>query len=104
MGDVASNASDQRQTNMSRPSLEFQREQERLLATSNHLKSQLEQTNAKLRLVQNPIEFNNLDSEESGVDFEDSENRDPAIISTNLVAQTVRIVCTNSYNNADLPR
>ncbi|KAF9448140.1 hypothetical protein P691DRAFT_670074 [Macrolepiota fuliginosa MF-IS2] len=73
---------------MSRPSLEFHQEQERLLETSNSIKARFEQTNAQLRLTQNPIEFNKLNSEESGIDFEDNENRDPAIISANLVVQT----------------
>ncbi|KXN84640.1 hypothetical protein AN958_12240 [Leucoagaricus sp. SymC.cos] len=73
---------------MSRPSLEFQQEQERLLESTNALKTLFEQTSVKLRLAQNQEDFAKLDSEESGIDSEDTENRDPAIISANLVAQT----------------
>jgi hypothetical protein len=75
---------------MSRPSLEFPQEQERLLQSTNSLKARFDQSTTKLRLVQNPIEFAKLDSEESGVDFEDTENRDPAIVSAHLLAQSVR--------------
>ncbi|KAF7763864.1 hypothetical protein Agabi119p4_8401 [Agaricus bisporus var. burnettii] len=72
----------------SRPSLEFQQEQERVLQASNNIKSQFDQVNANLRLLRNPIEFSTLNSEESGIDFEGSEHRDPSIVSANLVAQT----------------
>lgn len=74
---------------MSRPSLEFRQEQERLLETTNALKTHFELSSSKLRLVQNSLELRKLDSEESGLDFEDTENRDPAVIAANLVAQTV---------------
>ncbi|KAF5357192.1 hypothetical protein D9756_006386 [Leucocoprinus leucothites] len=73
---------------MSRPSLEFQQEQERLLESTNSLKARFEQSSTKLRLAQNPVEFAKLEAEESGIDFEDAENRDPGVISTNLAAQT----------------
>lgn len=85
---------------MSRPSLEFRQEQERLLETTNALKTHFELSSSKLRLVQNSIELRKLDSEESGLDFEDTENRDPAVIAANLVAQTVCMyVCTPLLNN-----
>ncbi|KAL9710407.1 hypothetical protein Ac2012v2_006708 [Leucoagaricus gongylophorus] len=73
---------------MSRPSLELQQEQERLVQSTNSLKLSFEQLSSKLRLVQNPAEFAKLESEECGIDFDDNENRDPAVISANLTAQT----------------
>lgn len=77
----------------SRPSLEFQQEQERILQVSNNIKSQFEQVNANLRLLRNPIDFSKLDPEESGIDFEGSEDRHPSVVSANLVAQTVGLDC-----------
>lgn len=74
---------------MSRPSLELQQEQERLVQSTNSLKLSFEQLSSKLRLVQNPAEFAKLEPEECGIDFDDNENRDPAVISANLTAQTV---------------
>lgn len=78
-----------RSHDMSRPSLELQQEQERLVQSTNSLKLSFEQLSSKLRLVQNPAEFAKLESEECGIDFDDNENRDPAVISANLTAQTV---------------
>jgi len=72
---------------MSRPSLELQQEQERPIQTTNSIKQRFEQLPSQLRLIQNPAEFAKL--EECGIDFDDNENRDPAIISANLAAQTV---------------
>ena len=74
---------------MSRPSLELQQEQERLVQTTNSIKQRFEQLSSKLRLIQNPAEFAKLEPEECGIDFNDNENRDPTIISANLAAQTV---------------
>jgi len=67
-------------------------EQERLVQTTHSVRQRFELLASALRLIQNPAEFAKLDPEECGIDFDDSENRDPAAISASLATQTV---CTN---------
>lgn len=74
---------------ISRPSLEIQAEQDKLLEAAKSLKDRLEGSN--LQLVTNVAEFNShkLDSDDV-MDSEETENKDPAIVAADVAAQTVR--------------